>query len=255
MLQGASLFRMTCLLAGLVQVACQSTQVAHQEEPSWTTIAPGLSINHDQQQVRIMCWSCLDQGYLEQVLCSPGTREHESLLVTDVPASSIHAALLLAGIEPGSPGRWQEVGGRVELLPPVGDAVQVAVLYEHAEGSGVVREPVSRWIAELQTGGAFPTDTWIFGGSLLLDEEDMVGEGSRYLADHSGSVIGLVTFGDELLGLPMVIPDAASIQEPEWVVRMEHVPPPGTKVHVLLSPGGGPQPASGMDETDGEPEG
>jgi len=255
MVQRASMFRMTCLLAGLAQVACQSSQVTNQEEPAWTTLAPGLSVNHDQQQVRIRCWSCLDQGYLEQVLCMPGTREHESLLVTDVPASSIHAALLLVGIEPGSPGRWHEVDGRVELLPPVGDAVQVAVLYEHSEGCGQVHEPVSRWIAELQTGGAFPTDTWIFGGSLLLDEEDLVGEGSRYLADHSGSVIGLVTFGDEMLGLPMVIPDAASIQEPEWVVRMEHVPPPGTKVQVLLSPGGGSQPASGMDETEGETEG
>ena len=255
MVQGASLFRMTCLLAGLVQVACQSTQVAKQEDPSWTTLAPGLSINHDQQEVRIRCWSCLDQGFLEQVLCSPGTREHESLLVTDVPASSIHAALLLAGIEPGSPGRWHEVGDRVELLPPVGDAVQVAVLYEHPRGSGQVHEPVSRWIADLQTGGTFPTDTWIFGGSLLLDEEDLVSEGSRYLADHSGSVIGLVTFGDELLGLSLVIPDSASIQEPEWVVRVEHVPPPGTRVQVLLSLGSGPQPASGMDETDGEPDG
>ncbi len=254
MVHAASLFRMTCLLAGLAQVSCQTAHVTTREEPSWATLSPGLSVNLDQRQVRIRCWSCLDQGYLEQVLCLPGTREHESLLVTDVPASSIHAALLLAGIEPGSPGRWQEADGRVELLPPAGDAVQVAVLYERAEGSGHVHEPVSRWIAELQTGGTFPTDTWIFGGSLLLDEEDLDGEGSRYLADHSGSVIGLVTFGDEMLGLPMVIPDAASIQEPEWVVRMEHVPPQGTMVQVLLSPGGRPQPASGREEAEGEAE-
>lgn len=242
------------LLAGLGPAACQSSRIQKQAEPAWTTLAPGLSIDRDQQQVRIRCWSCLEQGFLEQVLCSPGTREHESLLVTDVPPSSIHAALLLAGIEPGTPGRWHEVGSRVELLPPVGDAVQVAVEYEHADRSGQVHEPVSRWIAELHDGSDFPTDTWIFGGSVLVDKEDLPGEESNYLADHSGSVIGIVTFGDELLGLPRVIPDASSVHEPEWVVRLEHVPPPGTEVQVLLSPAS-PQPASGRKDAVVEPEG
>ena len=242
------------LLAGLGQVACQSSGLRQQAEPAWTTLAPGLSIDRDQQQVRIRCWSCLDRGFLEQVLCSPGTREHESLLVTDVPPSSIHAALLLAGLEPGTPGRWHEVGSRVELLPPTGDSVQVAVQYERADASGRVHEPVSMWIAELHAGADFPTDTWIFGGSVLVDQKDLTGEESNYLADHSGSVIGIVTFGDELLGLPKVIPDASSVHEPEWVVRVEKVPPPGTEVQVLLSPRR-PYPASGREDAVAEPEG
>ncbi|MBM43593.1 MAG: hypothetical protein CMJ36_01070 [Phycisphaerae bacterium] len=232
----------------LVTAGCSTPTASIAANDSWTTVAPGLAIESERRMVRIRCWSCLDRGFLEQVLCSPGTREHESLLVTDVSPSSIHAALLLAGHEPGSPGRWRESGTRVELLPPKGDMVSVTVEYEAGDGSGRIREPVSNWIAELKDGGAFPTSTWVFGGSIILEEDEMVGDASNYLADHSGSVIGLVTFGDELLGLPSVIPDAALVQEPEWVVRIEHVPAPGTEVQVILSPVEGAQPASGREE-------
>ena len=51
---------------------------------------------------------------------------------------------------------------------------------------------------------------------------------------YSGSVIGLVTFGDEVIGFEDVISDQASIHAPEWEVNTEHVPPPGTEVTVIV---------------------
>lgn len=255
MTRRAGLLKAACMLAGMFQVACHAEHVKEVAASAWVTLGPGLSINHEEREVRIRSWSCLDQGFLEQVLCSPGTREHEALLVTDVPASSIHAALLLVGIEPGRPGRWHEDGGRVQLLAPLGDGVSVLVKYRQPGRGEAVEEPVSRWITDLQAHGSFPTETWIFGGSILLEEEESIGQESRYLADHTGSLIGIVTFGDEMLGAPRVIPDAASLQEPEWVVRVEHVPPVGTEVQVILAPGVVPQPAPGKEESEEESEG
>ena len=45
----------------------------------------------------------LELGWLEQVACAPATREHESLVVVNAKPSHIHAALLMAGFEPGTP--------------------------------------------------------------------------------------------------------------------------------------------------------
>jgi hypothetical protein len=50
----------------------------------------------------------------------------------------------------------------------------------------------------------------------------------------TGSIIGLVTFGDEVIGLSHVISDQAAIHEPEWEVNPERVPPIGTEVTVVL---------------------
>ena len=45
--------------------------------------------------------------YLELIACTPGTKEHEVLVVTDALPSNIHAALLLVGASAGEPGRWE----------------------------------------------------------------------------------------------------------------------------------------------------
>ena len=44
-----------------------------------------------------------NSGWLEQVACMVGTREHESLVVVEAKPSEVHAALLLLGLEPGTP--------------------------------------------------------------------------------------------------------------------------------------------------------
>ena len=69
------------------------------------------------QKVEIRAVVCLDAGWLEQIACSPGTREHEALVVVEIPPSDVHAALLSAGFEPGSPGRWSyEDAARAEEI-------------------------------------------------------------------------------------------------------------------------------------------
>ncbi len=61
-----------------------------------------------------------------------------------------------------------------------------------------------------------------------------MGEGEHYVADYSGSIIGLVTFGDEVIGFSEVIADQAAVQEPEWIVDTDRVPPIGTEVTVVI---------------------
>jgi hypothetical protein len=226
-----------CLLASVSCAGRQpAVQPAQSTAASWIELADGLRVDRVSRTVEVRAWVCLDRGWLEQVLCLPGTREHESLMVTDVKPSSIHAALLLIGLEPEQPGRWVDRDGEIMLTPPRGDSVSVVVRYDDVDSSACVQRPVSDWIADVATTRPHPDVPWIFGGSLTHDD---IESGSTYAADYSGSIIGLVTFGDEVLGAVDVIPDAEAVHAPEWVVRYEVMPPVGTAVMVLLSPDGG----------------
>lgn len=196
-----------------------------------------IVVNRETRVVEIRAWVCLDRGFLEQVACSPGTREHESLLVVRAKPSEIHASLLLAGFEAGTPGRWvfdpeQET---VELIQPQGPELDVHVRYSNDEGEQVERD-VRDWIRDNESGKTFPDQPWVFGGSAFRPNPQFMGPGEHYVADMTGSIIGLVTFGDEVIGLKQVISDQAAIHEPEWEVNADVIPKEGTEVTVILRP-------------------
>ena len=209
----------------------------------------------EKQRVEIRAWVCLDVGFLEQIACSPGTREHEALVVIRAEANHIHAALLLAGFEPGRPGEWiwHAEEREVELIPPEGDAVDLWVRYDREDGERIV-EPIRRWIRDHHANDsgnhdAFPDEPWIFGGSRFEENPEWMGPGEHYVADITGSIIGLVTFGDEILGYREVISDAAAVHEPEWEVDPDRIPPLETEVTIIIQPrGAAAPPARGPDE-------
>ena len=223
-----------CLLVASCAVGRAPVDRSAVDRTEQVELAPGLWIDREAGRVGFRAWVCLDAGWLEQVVCGPGTREHESLMVTNVPASGIHAALLLLGLEPGSPGRWVEEGEAVLEIPPEGPGVFVDVQWTGVDG--VVRNSgISKWIRDVSDRRAYPTDRWVFAGSIELDDRAAEQAGARYLADRSGSVIGLVTFGDELLAASDVIPDAVDVHAPEWVAATGALPPVGTEVTVVLA--------------------
>jgi hypothetical protein len=176
---------------------------------------------------------CLEEGWLEQIACSAGSREHESLLVPRAWPSQIHGALLMAGFEPGAPGRWTYEGDELTFVAPTGSALDVFVRYATA-GGPVIEEPVRLWIRDHQGHHEFPDDPWVFAGSRIATPPPDV-EGEEYfVADATGSVIGLVTFGDEVVGFSRVLADDAAVQPPEWEADDEAMPPVGTPVTIIL---------------------
>ncbi len=211
---------------------------AVQSQPRQPTVLhpfPHIEVRLDDRAVLFDGVACLDAGWLEFIVCTPGTKEHESLIVTRARPSHIHAALLLIGLKPGSPGRWVYENDRVSTVPPTGDEVIVEVIYTNEQGQ-MVTEPIRRWIRDHLGENEFPDRPWTFGGSRMRQAPPDFGVAEIYEADYSGSVIGLVTFGDEMLCFPEVLPDQVDIQPPEWEVNSKHVPRPGTAVTVVLRP-------------------
>lgn len=220
--------------------------------PSVNVLVPfdGVRVRLDESggpgSVELDAITVLDVGWLEQVACAVGTREHESLVVPTAEPSQVHAALLLAGFEPGRPGRWwwDEEAMTARLDAPEGDRVRVLVR-DPAAGTVV---PIADWITSTD-GEPFPDAPWIFGGSVWLDEatgERFAAAGPPdgrdvvYVADRTGSIVGLVTFGDEVLGALEVVPDQEAVAAPEWMVRTDAVPVPGTPVVLVIEPWSAP---------------
>ena len=204
---------------------------------AWTQLSPKIRVNRSVGAVEFDAVSVLQTGFLEQLVCTVGTREHESLFAFEGKPSEIHAALLLAGLVPGAPGRWREVpradgGFDIESIAPTGDELSVRVVL--ADGA---EHPIDYFVRASPAGSTDPShhapSRFVFAGSRFHTDRKTGKE--RYVADGSGSLIGLVTFGDETIGALEVIPDQTSAAQPIWEVFSERMPAPGAAVRISIT--------------------
>ena len=205
--------------------------------PAATTDAPivlgkGLTVDRAAGEVRMECQVAIEHGWLEQAVCLAGTREHESLLATEVVPSRLHAALLLLGLQPGAPGSWREVpkgdSFAIERVPPRGPRVDLLVRV-----AGRPDAPLDRWIHDPVANRDFPAQPWVFGGSLMRPNRAPE-PGEHYMADRTGSVVGIVTFGDEVIGCADVFADRTEIDAASWQARAGAMPPAGTPAVLVI---------------------
>lgn len=192
-------------------------------------LGPGLEVDRSAGEVRIDAAVACDRGWLEQAVCRVGTREHESLLAVDVAPSRIHAALLLLGLRPGSPGGWRPTPSPDAAgvrTPPSGDRVDVLVRVGGRE------TPLASWIHDPVGGRDFPPDPWVFAGSRLRPAG--ADRGEAYVADLTGTVVGIVTFGDEPIAFRDVLSDRADVDAPQWQARSDAMPASGTRALLVV---------------------
>jgi hypothetical protein len=204
------------------------------DEPRVLEPFAGITVRLDLPAVEIEARSCLEAGWLEQIACSPGTREHEALVVIEATPSNVHAALLLGGFQHGTPGSWSYENEALSFAPPTGDRLEVRVRYER-DGQEI-EEPIGAWIVDAEGRPSFPDTPWVFAGSAIVANPDWMGPGEHYVADQTGSIIGLVTFGDEVVGFEEVFSDQQAVQPLAWQVKIDHVPPLGTPATLILRP-------------------
>jgi hypothetical protein len=211
---------------------------------------PGLVINFQQRCVDIEGSICLDEGMLELIACTKETKEHESIVAITAKPMHIHTALLLLGANNGNPAMRKPIDEqrtRWINIPPRDDPVDVYLVFENRDGE-MVEHPISEFVtrsegrpdelfgadedgagdADVDEDNKFP-HTFLFAGSHLLSD----GPGPRkYLADHTGNVISIATFGDELLCLPTVYGHANDSLM--WQVDATELPKVGSKVTLRL---------------------
>ena len=220
-------------------VACGLLPVAEAAPPQLNL--PGMTVNVAERYVDIEATVCLDEGLLELIACRKGTKEHESIVAVEAVPMHIHTALLVLGATNGHPAMRQPreppATGWIDI-PPSGDPIEVALVLPDADGQPV-EHPISEFVAPADVdfvgatgvGGdeAWFPDAFVFAGSHLRDNKD----GPRtYLADESGDVISIATFGDELLCLDGI--HGHGNDALLWQINPDSLPPVGTKVTLRL---------------------
>lgn len=210
---------------------------------------PGIVIDLERRFIDLEATVCLDKGFLELVACTKGSKEHESIIAVSARPMHIHTALLLLGANNGNPAMRKQVGeqeNRWVNIPPRGDLIEAFLVFKNSDEK-MIEHPVSDFIARStdrsdeigvvenhgKTGKSpkdskFPS-TFLFAGSHLQDN----GKGPRkYLADLSGHVISIATFGDELLCLPGVQSHSNGMLT--WRVNPQTLPKVGAKITLRL---------------------
>lgn len=206
-------------------------EVEHEPADEWLTPFPHIRLSTARRTIEIDAYvSPLIHGgldgqdyHLEQFVCVPNSKEHESLLVTEARPSHIHAALLLLGLEPGSPATFAPDGSGIDATGP---EVRIQFRYE-----GGVVSPVA-WTKHIDTGDPMPERDWVFAGSTMKSTR----MGEVYEADAAGTVIGLASFGGETLSWPEYLSDLMETGDLEWLARTNAMPPAETPVTIVLRP-------------------
>lgn len=208
---------------------------------------PGITIDDKNKRVDVAAKVALNDGLLELIACIRDTKEHESLVIIEAAPVHIHASLLLIGATNGHPARVKPANEeRTQWLhlPPSGDPIKVSLVYPDPEDEKkTIERPISDFLKRADRDPALAPeeqedvddpakvfDTFVFAGSVLLERE---GQERQYLADETGNVVSISTFGDELLCLPsrQSQENAALV----WAVDDKHLPKVGTKVTLRLT--------------------
>jgi len=164
----------------------------------------------------------LRDGFLEHLMCSKGTKEHEAILATDAIPNQIHTVLLMTGADAGKPVQFFP-----KFEPPTGTAIAIELMW--MRDGKVQKQDARKWI---KADKNMPLERdWVFAGSQLYD--DTITKKRRYAADE-GDLITVANFASAILDLP--IESSANDADRAFTTNTEMIPPIGTEVFVALYP-------------------
>lgn len=162
--------------------------------------------------------------YLEMFITAPDSREHESLVVSKIKASNLHAGLLAAGFESGSPITRNESGKPVAAH---GDQLRVTVAIGDRPDHFI---PITDWVMRVETEHPLiESEQWggfAFAGSKFTQR--------GYEADGTGTLVSLTSFGDEVIAPTWTLSHLAEIDEPVWIANRNRIPTKNTPVIIRI---------------------
>jgi hypothetical protein len=206
----------------------QQAGQAVQPDAAWRSLGRSLWFDPKEKRLYLRARVVLRDGYLEHLMCSKGTKEHEAILATDAVPSQIHAGLLLTGAESGKPVQFFP-----KFEPPKGSAIAIELMW--MQDGKVQKQDARKWV---KADKNIPLERdWVFAGSQLYD--DVVTKKKRYAADE-GDLITVANFASAILDLP--IESSANDSDRAFATNTDMIPPLGTDVLVALYPRPKPAP-------------
>lgn len=215
---------LAALLTVLLLAADEPAPVAFAPNPAWKPLGKDAWFDPAGRRLVLRARVALREGPLEHLLCSKGSKDHESTLTTEAPPRLIHAGLLLTGLEPGHPVRFDP-----KFEPPTGPAVAIDLEWIGPDGEAR-RADARGWIRDVKTDKPLTLD-WVFAGSELF--EDPRTKEKVYAADD-GDLVTVANFPSSVLDLPFR--SSSSDADRGYVANTAAMPPRGTWVTMFLKP-------------------
>lgn len=167
---------------------------------------------------------CLREGLLEFFACRKNSKEHESIVVLDIPPHLIHAALLVIGAKQGAPAKYDP-----DFIPPTGEEIEINVRWLDPASKKVKSLRAQEMILENESERIMQSD-WVFTGGLFGVDPD----GKKYyLANVTGEVFGVSNFPGSVLDVPFESPSDYSALF--YTPNTKQIPELGTKVLLILT--------------------
>lgn len=195
------------------------------DDPELKRLEPDapIWINGPRKKVVLVGAVCQRESPLELFACLSGSKEYESVVAVRARASTLHAALVAIGLEPGAAAQYGDT-----FTPARGPVVEITLVWKDEQG----RRRNARaqdWIRSLKTGKPM-NHPFVFVGSRFHEGPD----GQRvYAADVTGDLICVTNFPDAVLDIPVQsTDDDASLLFQSFT---ERIPPRGTPVTLVLS--------------------
>ena len=162
---------------------------------------------------------------LEFFCVSSGGNEYESVLRTDAKPSGLNFALLALGLQPGAPVKYVQATN--QWLAPHGPPLEMTCEFEKGGKQYVV--PANRVMRNNKTKKEVEPMTWIYTGSKVMED-------GRYGADEAGYLISVLNNELSVIDIPVLA--GRSTNTREWELNTDLLPPPGSKVTLVIEPAG-----------------
>ncbi|MBM4016740.1 MAG: hypothetical protein FJ288_00180 [Planctomycetes bacterium] len=189
---------------------------------------PGITVDTGAKEVRLEGLVCLQKGALELLVCSEGSREHESVVVVKAKPSHVTFALALLGLQPGRPGFITEGGA---YSPPAGAVVEITARFTMTEGTRSKTVEVPAWKLLRPSGAEAGLERplqWVYVGQS--------GDEALKDSDREGTVVCLSNFTEAVLDVPF---ESSSVNaDLLYEANPDVVPPLRTPVELILRPTG-----------------
>jgi hypothetical protein len=187
-----------------------------------------LEIQGKERRVVVNTEVCLRKaGFgLECLLCRKGTKEHESILVTEADARLIHAGLEACGAKPGSTVEYDP-----KFKAPSGGRIRMTLQFEWK--GKTIAVPAQQWVRNVKTKKNLEHE-WVFAGSRLIPNPVDDKKTPIYLAHNDGAFICISNVPSAMLDLPIDSPKG--VEDRGYDTNERRIPPLGTKVTLILEP-------------------
>ena len=203
----------------------------------WVAISQGgehLQILEDEQKIVLTgeiskALGTYDEhlkGAVEYLLCGPGGKEYESIIVVDSFAQEIHDAMLKLGVERGTPPMYDEE--KDEMIGATGTDVLVFVEWEADGETKRVRGEDLLYNAETQK--PMKHVAWVFSGSREIPDLDSEDEETMIPQAFVGNDIIALNYIDGSTLFQSPIPS----EESPYKKNADVLPPLGTAVKVTI---------------------